>query len=289
MKEQTLQGYFINLEESRERSLQMQDSLDRLGLSQIVKRFPALRSPIAKKHLSPAEHGCLLSHWTIIERADPDLNLLVLEDDTELSSRLPALLRKLPETMRDLSMDIVFLGQTVEYGDVKTHAKLLKAFNQLQANSHASIMLDAQKFYRWGAFGYVIAPQALEKISTLLRQNVEHVDAVPIDNFFKHLLRSQAIKGGIVFPYVVGVNASLGTTMQQRSFAHEHDLHASLVNQYLHGSQVPDESELWRTVLQGTNDPRALALCMRIYQSLTAATKTAKSSLDTSGAASGLG
>lgn len=282
MTEQTLQGHFINLDESHERNLQMQASLRRLGLSQIIHRFPAVRSPTAKKNLSAGEHGCLLSHTSIIERADPHRSLLVLEDDTVLSSRLPGLLQKLPGAMKALSMDIAFLGQTVEYSDVKTHAKLLKAFSQLQENSHASIMLDAHKFYRWGAFGYVVAPGALKKMSALLRQNVGHVDAVPIDNFFKHLIRSQAIKGGIVFPYVVGVNASLGTTMKQRTHAHEHDLHASLVNQYLHGSQAPDDSPLWRSILQGPHDPRALALCMRIYQSLTTPAKASTIGLDVS-------
>ena len=264
-----LQGHFINLSESIERRHQIEGALKKLGLSETIRRFPAIRCDTGSGKLSPSERGCLMSHASIIDQAHTDTTLLVLEDDTVLSQRLPGALKILPAMMQKLSLDIIFLGQTVEYSDIKTHIRLLKALDQLQANNKAVTILDASKFYRWGAFAYMLAPQSLKRISASLKKEADQGTSVPIDNFFLRQIRSNKLKAGVMFPYIVGVNADLGTTMQERSHARDHDLHASLVNLYLHGAQTQTGLPMSNSITQGLADARALAICQRVYMALT--------------------
>ncbi|RMF10997.1 MAG: glycosyltransferase family 25 protein, partial [Candidatus Neomarinimicrobiota bacterium] len=91
-----LEGYYINLEADRERRRTMEAQLDKLGLSGVVKRFPAVAgsdmAAPAGSPLSPAEAGCWMSHWRILQQASADRHLLVLEDDVILHRLTPAFL-----------------------------------------------------------------------------------------------------------------------------------------------------------------------------------------------------
>ncbi len=68
----------INLEERRDRLKQVKDEFERVGITKLVERFPAIK-------LEDGKRACKLSHIACIEKAfnEGHENVLVFEDDVE--------------------------------------------------------------------------------------------------------------------------------------------------------------------------------------------------------------
>lgn len=77
----------INLPERVDRRRQMESELKAIGAAERVRFFPACKPQNAGPFQSKGEHGCYLSHLTILkEAAAANESVLILEDDCDFTA-----------------------------------------------------------------------------------------------------------------------------------------------------------------------------------------------------------
>ncbi len=264
-----LTGRYINLDRSNDRRIRMEAELDRVGLKNSVSRFAAIEPGSGSGKLTKSEYGCFLSHRSLVDGSEPETHLLVLEDDVKLSIHFREGLRGALQSGKRNSLDIIFLGQTVQFDDVAAHARLLEHRRRLESEAAMKkprfAMLDGSATYRWGAFGYVLSPEGAEKLRDLLS---EIRQPEQIDLLFRRALEEGRLKGGVLFPYVVGIEPSLNSTMSERRGTNQHHWHALNVNNYLSGEPLPDCDEFVAVITQRLIEPRVLRLLQSMYERL---------------------
>lgn len=97
---------FINLEERVDRLKQVKDEFEKIGITELVERFPAIK-------LEDGKRACKLSHIACIEKAfnEGHENVLVFEDDVEfLVSSFDYLTAALESLEKIPDWEIFYLG-----------------------------------------------------------------------------------------------------------------------------------------------------------------------------------
>jgi GR25 family glycosyltransferase involved in LPS biosynthesis len=271
MNTNAFEGYYINLGRSQERRERMEKQLRVVGLAGKIKRLPALEPTEGRGQLSKGEWGCLQSHIAAMAQASTHRHLILLEDDALLSPALPRVLVQLEKAWKQIDADIAFLGQTVPYLDVRTHRVLIRLMRESGDGPEASASrLLSGTLYRSGAFGYAIKANAVEKVRQRMKAMLSLDSPEPIDAYLYKLIATKAMTGLVVFPYVVGVDAELVSTMADRKGTDTHAAHCRLINQYLQGAMPYNSLSDWAQLLAGQPDPRALAIVWEVYRRLTA-------------------
>lgn len=235
-----------------------------------VSRFPAVEVADEPSGLSGPEFGCYLSNLGILEQAGDARHTLVLEDDLVFSPEILTGLRLAHSVLERGLVDLLFLGQTVQYDDIALHRGLITRVARLEANEHGPRfeLLPAKDFYRWGAFAYLVGRHAIRRLTALVREPMSSGHPMPIDRVYRRLIGDRKIRAGILFPYVVSVNSEMPSTMRGRDFASEHRRHSALVGAYLKDASLADEPDAWRRLLAEHPDLRALAVARQVYERL---------------------
>lgn len=258
---------YINLDESRDRRTRMDDLIHGHRLTEITERFPAHRTDVALNQLSKSETGCLKSHLELIAGLNEGETTLILEDDVCFENNFSENVRQLHMILEKSDFDIVFLGQTLLFKDAAIHAHQIKILSTRKSKLQ-KILIDADRFYRYGAFAYMINGKSVSKVKNLLRNTDIQKNNHAIDELLSLWLKSGALKGVITLPYMVGVQADIASTMNDRSNSAEHQIHCDLVNTYLDG-QPQNMVDTWRNLLKDNPSHEALAICRAMYTRLT--------------------
>lgn len=257
---------YINLDASIERRLRIELLLAEKGLTNFSQRFTGV---VAKKKLaglSLSETGCLLSHLSVITSLNKFETTIIIEDDVCFSDSFKDDINRVMPIFENKELDILFLGQTVLYNDIPTHALLIKLKKKLVETSKYSL-LDTTAFYRFGSFAYAVNGKSVEKIKKLIEElNLENATQ-PLDIIMKGWFKSGKLKGAILMPYLIGVDPDISTTMHDRSNAIEHQLHCDCINLYLKNNRMKESSQ-WENILSKTQNHDALELCEIIYRRL---------------------
>lgn len=264
----TFAGVYINLESSVVRRLRMETQLRERGLDGMVRRLAAVAPDHGQGSLPPAVFGCLQSHMAAIAHADHQRHLIVLEDDVVIAPQMPGLLPRFAKALERGDTDVLFLGQTVTYLDVRTHRVLLGMMREAERQSGALRFLKGE-MYRYGTFAYMIRSGAIPKVLHLLDGCAAAGLWAPFDVLLQGLVKSRKLQASITFPYVVGVDPQADSTLVDRNGAGTHLAHCRLVNQYMLGQALPRSADDWAQLLTGEPDPRALAIAWEFYQRLT--------------------
>ncbi len=105
-------SYIINLPERLDRRAEMEQQLKRLGLSDKVTFFPAIRPTDKGEFPSIGARGCFLSHLAVLKDAKSQNlnNLLIMEDDLSFSRFLIEQQDRITDKLRPLKWDFVYLG-----------------------------------------------------------------------------------------------------------------------------------------------------------------------------------
>jgi GR25 family glycosyltransferase involved in LPS biosynthesis len=254
---------YINLDRSIARKEQLLSALNAQNLGQWALRQPGIEEISPSNGLSHSEYGCLISHIQAIKRGD-GRHVLVLEDDVCISSRLAILLPRAIDMMCRKGLDLLLLGQTVDFRDVVFHASMNRLMRELQATRRLMV-LEGDKFYRWGSFAYIVNKDSTNKVLDAVGAALSNGDVLPIDRILKKKITESKIKAGVIFPYLVGVHSEMDSTMHDRGQNHTHWQHASLVNTYLLDATMKDERAEWTKVLSSSADTRALAVARQIF------------------------
>lgn len=258
---------FINLERSPERRVRIESLLAEQGLTEISKRFNGI-VPVQPFHGLPLSvSGCLMSHLSLLGSLCESETTLILEDDACFTPNFGSNIRNIPSVIDNANLDIIFLGQTVGFNDAATHAKLIKLLKKLRISGEHQL-LDATRFYRYGSFGYVINKKSVAKIRKLVEELDFTSDAKPIDTLLSQWIKTNKLKGGIIFPSLVGVDPSIESTMYDRSDSLSHQLHCELVNLYMNDRSSKALSD-WNEILNDNPNQDALAICKVMYKRLT--------------------
>jgi GR25 family glycosyltransferase involved in LPS biosynthesis len=184
---------FINLERSHESRVRIESLLSEQGLTEISNRFEGIVPVKPFNGLPLSVTGCLMSHLSLLDSLCESEATLILEDDACFHQNFGSNLWKIPSLIENANLDIIFLGQTVAFNDAATHAVLIKLLNKLRVSGKHQL-LDAARFYRYGAFGYVINKKSV----SIVRKLVEELDltsnAKPIDTLLRQWIKTKKLK-----------------------------------------------------------------------------------------------
>lgn len=260
-----MNGFFINLSESLTRRHAIESQIQKFGLTNVIKRFNAVKFESNNHRLTNSVMGCLLSHLEIIRNSSNSDHLLILEDDVVLSKFLDISLQKINSLLSETDIDILFLGHTILSNDISKHIKMLNLMSRYDLASKSINLIESKNLYRFGTFAYIINSNSLNKIRALLK-DIEFTDnLIPFDDFVALLINSNKLKSKIVFPYLVGLEPDHPSTLYDRENTGLHQSHCNLVNMYFKDQIMKVQTIFWRSILDNKPNHYALKVALEIY------------------------
>lgn len=194
-----------------------------------IQRFDAYGPsghPFESNMLTKRELACLASHFGAMGECSAASPLLVLEDDVWLSKATLSFLNAVLLAQPSFDWDLIFLGMTESIENLSVHRRLLELAKQVVPSRGISL-LDAKVFYKWGAFAYLVSPRAVDKLMALKDFEKDIGFPLQIDLALRKYIRSGFLNAKLVFPYLATVDLTHSTTMEDRTSAGLHLLHAS--------------------------------------------------------------
>jgi GR25 family glycosyltransferase involved in LPS biosynthesis len=198
-----LNGYFINLDRAPDRAAFMRSQLERVGL-QGVQRVTAVDgaalAPPPGCPLLPGEYACFLSHLRVLEQAPGGGHTLVLEDDAELSARLPGILA---QAVREPApaFDVALL-ECMPHFSLAHVSTLWNTACAYTGHPRRTGLLDARAFFHWGTVAYLVPPHALEPVRAVLREGLAEGPLMPVDDCLKRAFLAGRLRGAITVPFL---------------------------------------------------------------------------------------
>jgi GR25 family glycosyltransferase involved in LPS biosynthesis len=243
-----------------------------LELPYKIERHAAKSGDARKSAINSAELGCFLSHQDIIENSQDKDVILILEDDVIFSRNFSYNLRNILNRISRMDWDIVFLGQLINYDDIRHLKRLINMKKRLavgESNNFTDFkILGADEIYNWGTFSYLVNPKSRDKIRRLLREVVSNGYQLAIDNTYRFLIRNGRLKAKVVFPHLVGVQPNLGLTIEGRSGV-SMDLHTIVANMFMaNHDQSAARQEAIRYINDSEMDHDALVASRVVYERL---------------------
>ncbi len=209
MSEPPYHGLYINLDRSTARRDAMEKQLDRLGLSPIYARFPAidgasLNSP--RSEIGKGETGCFQSHYRALLSARPrGLFVHILEDDAVLSSSVrPVIEQAIAQNVFE-QFDVVFTDTFVP-----PHLGMLKfvksTFDELPASRPLELanlkVVDLANQNFSCLTSYVVSPKAIDRLLALYQQEIALGPRAPVDLFLRAAVNAGQLRAACLFPFV---------------------------------------------------------------------------------------
>ena len=202
-------GLFINLDRSTVRRDAMERQLDRLELSPLYARFPALdgatlNSP--RSEIGKGENGCFQSHYRALLSARPRGTFVhMIEDDAVLSPSVrPVIEQAISQNVFD-QFDVVFTDTFVA-----PHLGMLKflksSFDELPATrplalNHLKVVDLANQNFSC-LTSYVVGPKAIDRVLGLYQQEIALGPRAPVDLFLRAAVNAGQLRAACLFPFI---------------------------------------------------------------------------------------
>lgn len=196
-----IKGWYINLERRSQRRLEMEQQLDALGLSADYQRFAAIDgkslSLPTETHLSAGEVGCWLSHFRVLQQADGECHVHVLEDDAVLHPRVYAVLELFLQQHACEQWDILYTDMVVphEVGNFKYLHNLMSLYRRDQQVR----FLEINQVNYAAATSYLVNRDSLARLVQLLDQG--WTGNTPYDLKLRKLANQGQLKAWVCFPF----------------------------------------------------------------------------------------
>jgi GR25 family glycosyltransferase involved in LPS biosynthesis len=219
-------GLYINLDRSTERRVAMDKQLDRLGLSSIYARFPALDGATLvspRSAIKPGENGCFQSHYrALLSARSRGKCVHMVEDDVLLSESVrPVIEQAIAQNVFD-QFDVVFTDIFVppHLGIVKF---LKAAFDELPSarplklNDLKVVDLADQNFACTTSL--VVGAKSIDRVLALYQQEIALGPRAPLDLFLRTAANARQLRAACLFPFVTSFNLDevAGSTLHARS------------------------------------------------------------------------
>jgi len=219
-------SFYINLDRSTERRVEMEAQLSGFGLRDHYCRFPgsdgnSLGFPNGK--LLPGEIGCFTSHYLLLkEHIGQTQPLHVVEDDVLFSRFTAAAVGSTAESDHVKHYDIVYTDVYIPVSNI-----LYKKYRDIYqksihrddkgniVNSDFNI-IDMKNVGFASTTSMIINPSSIEKIVRLYAEVLQNGASKPIDLFLREKADEGRLKIGCLFPFVTSVRLEasvFGTTI----------------------------------------------------------------------------
>ena len=224
MTEPPYHGLYINLDRSTERRAAIERQLDRLGLSQLYARFPAidgatLNSP--RSTIKPGENGCFQSHYRALMSARSRGTFVhMLEDDAVLSPSLrPVIEQAIAQNVFD-QFDVLFTDTFVAphlglLKFLKSSFDALPSSRPLDLSNLRVVDLADQNFACTTSF--VVGVKSIDRVLALYQQEIALGPRAPLDLFLRTAANARQLRAACLFPFVTSFNLDevAGSTLRQ--------------------------------------------------------------------------
>ena len=204
-------GLYINLDRSGVRRERMETQLAAFGLRERYARFAAIDGSAlgaSASRIKSGELGAFHSHMRALEsEASYGLPVHILEDDALLSEHLKPVIEDAVAARLFDRFDILFTDTFIP-----PHVGMLKAlkdvFDKVAGSGRPNLrlgdlqVLDLARENFSCLTSYVVAPNAIAKITALARAELANGPAKPIDLFLRECVHAGRLRAGLVFPFV---------------------------------------------------------------------------------------
>lgn len=241
MKLGDISGLFINLDRSEDRRARMEQSLATHGLDK-VGRFSARVGDDRKRGISRNELGCFLSHQAIVESIGDDRHFLIMEDDIQFPAAFSDYVGPALATCEEEDWDILFLTQMIAFTNVGAVYTLLRQRRQvgdIRSPAFTNFAThDCKNLYASCAAAYVVRAGAAGKVADLLTKMANAGYPCPLDIAFMRAINAGMLKARYVFPYLVGLQSGLRSTLDDRRDEGNHQLFVDIANLFAAGGDI---------------------------------------------------
>ena len=242
MQQTDIQGFYINLDRSLDRRASMEQALARCGLRDMIARFPARVGDERQKGITVNELGCFLSHQAIIDSIVDDRPTLVLEDDTYFPQRFPEYFSIILDKCVDHDWDILFLNKMISFTDLRAVYQMIRkkrAAGDIYSDQFRDFSIEECKgLYVSGAGAYLVRPGAAGKVAEVLRKAADANYPKPVDIVYLNAINAGTLKAKFAFPYILGVNSHLESTLKLRAGGNNGLLFNDILNLFVAGGEV---------------------------------------------------
>jgi GR25 family glycosyltransferase involved in LPS biosynthesis len=216
--EPSLHGFYINLDRSVERRRAFEAQIAACGLPYPVERFPAIDGQArggCPAGLAAAEYGVWLSHIEILRRSvDGAHHLHVMEDDVQLSDRLPLLshfIANLDATTQG-AWDLLYLDATlVEIADMY---QMFEWTQLARGKDTVYVCAMPSAFTVYGAMSYVVNARAKRRVLDFLERQLPAGQA--FDSVLAYGIQSAELRAFVTAPFVTSSSElQLAGTVQE--------------------------------------------------------------------------
>jgi len=228
-------GFYINLDRSRDRRVQIEAQLAEHKLEHAYARFKAADGnalDLPNPHLKPGEMGCFTSHYLLIKKTlDSSKHLHVVEDDVVFSSRAAEVIRATIENGGIDGYDIVFTDTYIPlnvdafrlYKELYDRSVVRDRAGAIVNASFNVIDLSGRLFATTSS--YLVNAKSIRKLYNIYTKEITNSPRVPIDLLIRNKAAQGIIKVGCIFPFVttVRLDGDLDTTIAGRAEIGRHD------------------------------------------------------------------
>ena len=202
-------GLYINLDRSTGRRDAMERQLDRLELSPLYARFPALdgatlNSP--RSEIGKGENGCFQSHYrALLSARSRGTFVHMIEDDAVLSPSVrPVIEQAISQNVFD-QFDVLFTDTFVAphlgmLKFLKSSFEELPATRPLALNHMKVVDLANQNFACTTSF--VVGAKAIDRVLALYQQEIALGPRAPIDLFLRAAVSAKQLRAACLFPFI---------------------------------------------------------------------------------------
>tara|TARA_Y100000589_G_scaffold281523_1_gene278509 strand:+ start:1758 stop:2636 length:879 start_codon:yes stop_codon:yes gene_type:complete len=207
----TFEGFFINLERSKDRRKIINQNLKYLGLENKIFRFKAYETKNADNWQvckSKGEYGLWMSILNCLNviksKKSTEKHFLIMEDDfcfnKDSLKRLNSL-KKILES-KEKNLDILFLDYLIDIPLFECIC--LEKKKSIENFSSEEIFYDSKYFYYASTSSFLVKKSSAIKIYKLLvdlfNKGIKSGELIPIDMALRLIIRSNLINSKIVIP-----------------------------------------------------------------------------------------
>ncbi|MGA7974618.1 MAG: tetratricopeptide repeat protein [Pseudolabrys sp.] len=201
-------GFYINLDRSPARRLEIEDDIARHGLRYFYQRFPAADGNVLgvpAGQLTSGEIGCFTSHYLLLKQnAGSQKHLHVVEDDAAFSPYTARTIRSIIASGAIDQFDMLFTDTFVspQRPDYQKYKALYDDSLERDAAGGVACIHPTIIRYSAGAVSYVVNFRSIPRLLEVLGRELMKGPVEALDLTIRRAAGEGAIRVGCLFPFV---------------------------------------------------------------------------------------
>ena len=211
----TIKGFYINLDTSVSRKTKVEQNLQKQGLNDWYRRFPAIKATdeeASKKGLNKGELGLWRSWMCIfkgeIKSTEKYSQIHLVEDDAVIGPTFKKFASKLDEAER---FDILFTDMHV---NAQIYTRVQKRYIYNLINNRIELIPE---LYTGCTPSCIIPKNKIEKVYSILESKLKDSKCLPIDNTILRASHEKELRVSSTAPFItsIGLEETMDSTIQE--------------------------------------------------------------------------